>query len=202
MPEHMTIICPGCDGLVSVTPFGDENEVRCPNCDEAVDIRRAFSDLPVSEDRWYFAYGSNMSIDRKTSRTGTIRQMVVVCLKGHRLAFNKRADNAREVYANIVPSPGDDVWGVAYRCNPEAIEKLDGYEGVSGGHYRRRQVDLTTRFGETLRAEVYIAGEAHVVEESQPSDAYLDHLLKGAENHHLPDDYIAMIKRIAGRGDG
>jgi len=161
----------------------------------------ALFDLSDTEDRWYFAYGSNMSIDRKTDRTETIRQAEVVCLKGYRLAFNKRADNGKEVYANIVPSPGDEVWGVAYRCNPKAIETLDQVEGVSGGHYHRQQVDLKTRLGETLQAEVYIAGEAHIVEDSQPSDAYLGHLLKGAENHHLPDDYIAMIKRIAGRSN-
>jgi hypothetical protein len=52
-----------------------------------------------------------------------------------------------------------------------------------------------------LQAEVYIAGENHVVEETQPSDEYFGNLLKGAENHHLPDDYIVMIKRIAGRSN-
>jgi len=154
-------------------------------------------DLSDSEDRWYFAYGSNMSIDRKTIRTGTIRQAEVVCLKGYRLAFNKRANKVKEVYANIIPSPEDVVWGVAYRCNPEAIDQLDGCEGVSGGHYQRQQVDLKTLDGDTLQAEVYIAGEDHVVEETQPSDDYFGHLLEGAENHHLPDDYIVMIKRIA-----
>ena len=201
MPERMMFTCPGCDGVVYVTPTGDEAEVRGPKCDEVVYTRNALFDLSDSEDRWYFAYGSNMSIDRKTIRTGTIRQKVVVCLNGYRLAFNKRANNAREAYANVVPSPGDEVWGVAYRCNSEAIEQLDRHEGVSGGHYHRQQVDLKARLGETLQAEVYIAGEAHVVEETQPSDEYLGHLLEGAANHHLPDDYIAMIKRIARRSN-
>ena len=159
----------------------------------------ALFDLSDTEDRWYFAYGSNMSIDRKTDRTDTIRQAEVVCLKGYRLAFNKRADNGKEVYANIVLSPGDEVWGVAYRCNPKAIETLDQVEGVSSGHYHRQQVDLATRAGDTLHAETYIAGADYVVEETPPSDDYLGHLLEGAESHRLPGDYIAMIKRIAGR---
>jgi len=41
MPERMMVTCPGCDGVVSVSPTGDEAEVRCPKCDEVVYTRNA-----------------------------------------------------------------------------------------------------------------------------------------------------------------
>ena len=41
MPERMMVTCPGCDGVVSVTPTGDEAEVRCLKCDEMVYTRNA-----------------------------------------------------------------------------------------------------------------------------------------------------------------
>jgi len=43
MPERMMVTCPGCDGVVYVTPTGDEAEVRCPECDEVVYARNAQS---------------------------------------------------------------------------------------------------------------------------------------------------------------
>jgi hypothetical protein len=41
MPERMMVTCPGCDGVVSVSPTGNEAEVRCLKCDEVVYARNA-----------------------------------------------------------------------------------------------------------------------------------------------------------------
>jgi len=160
------------------------------------------SDHSNSEDSWYFAYGSNMSIRRKVKRTGIIREAVLARLKGYRLAFNKKAARVEDnVYANVVVSPSDEVWGVAYLCNAEAMNDLDRWEGVASGNYQRQSVQLIVRKGETLQAVMYIADDDYIVGESKPSDKYLNHLLTGAQEHGLPPDYIAMIKRIANQGN-
>jgi len=54
MPERMMITCPGCDGVVSVSPTGDEAEVRCLKCDEMVYARNAeggewWANVPVAD---------------------------------------------------------------------------------------------------------------------------------------------------------
>lgn len=54
MPERMMVTCPGCDGVVSVTPTGDEAEVRCLKCDEVVYTRNAqggewWAKVPVAD---------------------------------------------------------------------------------------------------------------------------------------------------------
>ncbi|MFT7631838.1 MAG: gamma-glutamylcyclotransferase (GGCT)/AIG2-like uncharacterized protein YtfP [Mariniblastus sp.] len=117
---------------------------------------------------------------------------------GYRNGFRRLASKPNEVYASIMPSTEHRVWGVAYLCNPKAFEQLDVHEGVLGGHYQRQQLELMTQKGESLLAEVYVAGADYVVEESKPSHEYLGHLLAGAEVHGLPYDYILNIKRIAG----
>jgi cation transport regulator ChaC len=146
-------------------------------------------------DTWYFAYGSNLSVDQKTKRTGTIREARRCRLSGHRLAFNKERQQG-DVVANIVPDEGATVWGVAYLCDEEAIAALDCCEGVTGGHYRHEHVAVVTDEGDVLEALTYVGGEDHVVEEGRPSRTYLDLILAGARHHGLPEEYIRQIEQL------
>jgi cation transport regulator ChaC len=154
-------------------------------------------------DSWYFAYGSNfahgsnMCIDRKTVRTGDIRASLRCCrLPGYRLAFNKLADSRDRTFANIVLDPTGTVWGVAYRCNEEAMTKLDRCEGVRDGHYRQMHVGVVTDDGEALRAVAYIADdEKHLSGMLLPRKDYLDMVLRGARAHDLPEEYIRFIEK-------
>ncbi len=150
----------------------------------------------MTPDIWYFAYGSNLSMDRKQRRTGLIRSSRPACLKDYRFAFNKGGAGG-EVYANIVPSPGDVVWGVVYLCDPEAMASLDEYEAVETGDYWRHPVEVEATDGELLRAEVYIAGDDFVIADSRPRPWYLDLILSGARKHGLPGEYIKSIEELA-----
>ena len=54
MSERLMVTCPGCDGVVSVSPTGDEAEVRCLKCDEVVYTRNAeggewWANVPVAD---------------------------------------------------------------------------------------------------------------------------------------------------------
>lgn len=150
----------------------------------------------MAADIWYFAYGSNLSMDRKQQRTGLIRSARTACLKGYRFAFNKGGAGG-EVYANIVASPGDVVWGVVYLCDPKAMASLDHYESVETGDYWRQPVEVETTDGEQLRAEVYLAGEDFVIAVGHPRPWYLDLILSGAKKHGLPEEYIRRIEELA-----
>ena len=149
----------------------------------------------MSEDTWYFAYGSNMSVDRKTDRTGTIRQQIRCRLDGHRLVFNKRADEGG-VYANIECNETTEVWGVLYLCDQAAIKSLDEKEGVASGHYERTKIQVENSSGELIECETYIAGLDHICQEGTPSPDYLQHLLNGARDHDLPSWYIDDIRKL------
>ncbi len=151
-------------------------------------------------DTFYFAYGSNLRIDRKLERTGAIRRVRLACLKDYRFAFNKAGMN--EVYANIVPCVGDVVWGAVYLCSAQAMIWLDEYEGVKVGHYRRIPVEVETADGQNIQAETYIAVEGFIIEVGRPSKWYLDQILQGAAEHSLPAEYVQHIMGLAGQTVG
>jgi gamma-glutamylcyclotransferase (GGCT)/AIG2-like uncharacterized protein YtfP len=133
------------------------------------------------------------------SRTRPVRQKQVCVLKGYRLAFNKQGDSG-DIFANIVAEHNGEVWGVIYLCDEAAMAKLDIWEGVANGHYRREPVTVVTKAGETVPAITYVAQAAYVCAEGRPSDGYLGKILKGAVEHDLPAEYIKSIKELAGRG--
>lgn len=149
-------------------------------------------------DRWYFAYGSNLSRERMIRRTGPIAAARVAKLNDFRLAFNVTDAAGEERYANIVPAPGELVWGVVYWCSPAAMEELDKYEEVEIGCYTREWIDIEAANGEHLRAEVYIGGKRFIVPDGRPpSQWYLGIVLSGAREHALPVDYICAIEQLA-----
>jgi gamma-glutamylcyclotransferase (GGCT)/AIG2-like uncharacterized protein YtfP len=152
----------------------------------------------MSEDTWYFAYGSNMSIARKEQRTDKIRRALRSRLDGYRLAFNKAAAGGG-VYANIVPDESCEVWGVLYLCNAEAMNILDGCEGVTGGHYERIMIEVENSDSERIECATYVAGADYICEEGKPSVEYLQHILNGARDHDLPGWYIESIRKLAKR---
>jgi len=147
-------------------------------------------------DRWYFAYGSNLSIDQKERRTGRIREARRVCLLGHRIVFNKLGSDGTGK-ANINPDRTHAVWGVAYLCSPRALTEMDDYEGVAGGHYNRKTVQVRCESGEALEAVTYVAGERYVQSPISPTPKYLHQIVSGARNHGLPEDYIQEIQQAA-----
>jgi gamma-glutamylcyclotransferase (GGCT)/AIG2-like uncharacterized protein YtfP len=149
-----------------------------------------------NNDIFYFAYGSNLDALRKEERTGRIREAKKARLTGYRLTFNKRADNGA-VYANVVCEPGSEVWGVVYLCAPETLDRLDDFEGVSGGHYERSPVEVEIADGGVVQAIIYVAGAKFICMEGRPTASYLGHIIDGARGHGLPDAYIKHVERIA-----
>ncbi len=144
---------------------------------------------------WYFAYGSNLSKQRMQMRIGETAIARMGTLAGYQLAFRKFTDS-NNTYATIIPNLGTVVHGVAYLCDEIAIHKLDRFEGVAEGCYRREKIDVLTETGESIRCFVYV-GEATLEGDSKPTIEYLTWILTGAQEHGLPSDYIQWIKLIA-----
>jgi len=149
-------------------------------------------------DAWYFAYGSNLSVDQKELRTGGIRQAIRSHLPGFRFAFNKRGSNG-EVYANLLPEPGQLVWGVIYLCNRATLREMARVDRHPGGHYERLTVQVLTEEGEQVQAVTHVAGDKFVCPEGIPNNDYLARIVSGARQHRLPEDYIRQVERLAGR---
>jgi cation transport regulator ChaC len=152
---------------------------------------------------WYFAYGSNMLAAQMAQRTGQAEPAMVCRLPDHRLAFNKRFFRApSDIHANIVPSPGDDVWGVAYHCTPQALQVIDLYENVLEDSYRRHEVAVQGPDGRFVRAVTYIASPSSLCNDAAPPAEYLDRILRGARQSGLPAAYIESIVCCASGASG
>jgi gamma-glutamylcyclotransferase len=150
----------------------------------------------MNDDVWYFAYGSNLWIDQKERRTSAIRTGAdrprIARLADHRFAFNKRGRKG-QVYANVMACPGEEVFGVVYRCKPSTVDTMSEWEGG----YDRKIVTVVIDDGSSVEAITYVAMEKNVLDDTRPSDEYLTRILTGAAQHGLPQEYIEKIRLLA-----
>jgi AIG2 family protein len=145
---------------------------------------------------WYFAYGSNMNpmrlfAERLVPEGVAAGERIGGRLDGWRLAINKRARTPFGAGGgNIMPAAGSVVHGTLNLLPAKGFEVLDRYEGVSGGHYERRNVPVVRADTDTaIEAITYIA--LQVGEGLRPTRAYLGHLLAGRDL--LPAGYFDWL---------
>ena len=141
---------------------------------------------------YYFAYGSNMKAERMKKRGLNFKSSVHGVLNGYSLKFNKIAsDFSNEGYANIVLDKKGVVEGILYEVTENDLNKLDIPEGVSTGHYYRKEVDVQLDSGEKVKAIAYVAQQNKIKEGLKPSKDYLNHLLEGKK--FLSKEYFKKL---------
>lgn len=143
----------------------------------------------------YFAYGSNMSSPRLQARIRSATAWCRARLFGHQLRFHKHSlvDGSAKCDAYATGNERDVVWGVLFYF--DAIEKslLDSIEGVGAG-YQSRVVEVITETASVIEAHTYVATLINT--ELHPYDWYKAHVIHGAREHQLPEDYIASIEAV------
>lgn len=143
---------------------------------------------------WYFAYGSNLDpgtfVGRRRMRPCESR---VALLREHRLVFDLPVGDGERGVGNLLPSPGEIVYGVAYRITGGEAERLDATEGVPGA-YQRHDVLVETLDRARLAAFTYLS--PHRREGRKPSERYLSLLLRGARHHGLPALYVSALAEL------
>jgi gamma-glutamylcyclotransferase (GGCT)/AIG2-like uncharacterized protein YtfP len=93
---------------------------------------------------WYFAYGSNLKRSHLRKIIGEWKQEHCAVLKNFTLSFAKGYSKYKSGFANIKPHPDMQVEGVAYLITEHQFKKLDAYEEVGLGVYRREPVIVET----------------------------------------------------------
>lgn len=142
----------------------------------------------------YFAYGSNMSSKRLESRLNSVKLKTVAKLNRHNLKFHKRStDGSGKCDIDLTEDEDDVVYGVLYEIEESDKTELDSVEGLGSG-YEEKQVSVTALDGETFIATTYYA--THTDPSVKPYEWYKEHVLRGAREHGLPTDYIAMIDDV------
>lgn len=147
----------------------------------------------------YFAFGSNLSSARLLARIPRASKYCVATLDRHQLRWHKRGSD-RSGKCDIVHSadPEHRVYGVVYRMSADEVLILDGHEGEGVG-YRRRDIVVSGLHGGSIDAFAYFALQTDKL--LQPNHWYKEHVLRGAEEHGLPADYIDAIRATASIDD-
>jgi cation transport regulator ChaC len=142
----------------------------------------------------YFAYGSNMSSARLRRRVPSAVPVGRARLPAYRLCFRKRGrDGSAKCDIHTASDAGAAVWGVVYRIHPDEKPHLDAAEDLHRG-YAIREVEVRLSPDRQIRAFTYYALQTD--HRLQPFAWYREHVLRGAREHALPADYVAMIERI------
>ncbi len=142
---------------------------------------------------YYFAYGSNMSEKRLTRRIPA-RRLGVAVLSGYVLAFTKPSEADGSAKCDVCPTGNENslVYGVLYEIDPEHKPVLDRYEGLGYG-YTSETLEVTHQ-GRKLRALAYVAVNRD--ETLKPFHWYKEHVVQGALENDLPQEYVRNIRDV------
>jgi gamma-glutamylcyclotransferase (GGCT)/AIG2-like uncharacterized protein YtfP len=140
----------------------------------------------------YFAYGSNMDVERLRDRCPSAVVRGIGSLAGYRLVFNIFSMGWKGGAANVVPDPASMVWGIAAAVSDEDLRALDRFEGHPD-HYKR--VSLPVMLGSAASPMcTYVAPAEH--EAVLPSVAYMAVLIAAAVRHQFPTQYVTMLRAV------
>ena len=147
----------------------------------------------------YFSYGSNMSTLRLVDRVPSARAVGHARLPGHRLKFHKKStDRSAKCDAECTDDEKDYLHGVVFEIAIAEKPDLDKKEGLGIG-YEEKRVCVFTPDGRSLEAVTYFA--TNIEPGLKPYEWYKEHVLRGAQEHGLPVDYIRIIADIEAIAD-
>lgn len=145
-----------------------------------------------------FAYGSNMFTAKMRRAAPSAQPRAIASLPGHVLRFDKHSQDDGSGKGNILATakPEDVVWGVLFDIADQDRSDLDRSEGG----YTRIATEVLTAEG-PLPAVTYIARPDRVDDTLKPYTWYKDFVVRGAQQHGLPDGYIEQLTAIEAVGD-
>ncbi|MCD6587755.1 MAG: gamma-glutamylcyclotransferase [Candidatus Fermentibacteraceae bacterium] len=141
----------------------------------------------------YFSFGSNMSEKRLLQRIKA-EKIGVAVLNGHRLRFHKPSilDGSAKCDIQETGQPEDFVLGVLYDLEESQKSILDVIEGLGSG-YDLKTVSVAID-GRQVKACTYYA--TSINPELKPYHWYKKHVLEGAIENRMPEDYIKSIEAV------
>ncbi|KAH3776380.1 gamma-glutamylcyclotransferase-like [Dreissena polymorpha] len=152
----------------------------------------------------YFAFGSNLLRQRLRLNNPSATFVSTARLEGYRLAFSNMGLDPRTMRwrggaATIVDAPGHAVWGCVWRLDNEHRESLDRQESV----YNAIEVPVTAPDNTVYTCLTYQLPKDLLSPrgfDPRPSPMYLDVIVRGAVQNHLPGSYIDQLNAVQHNG--
>lgn len=140
---------------------------------------------------YYLAYGSNLHPDRLHARVGQCRKVANIKLPNYSLVFNKRSCDG-SAKCSLSSDEEKTAYGVLYAVTNQQMLTLDGFEGGSG--YFKTQ--WPCKVGDQVyAAQLYMVSHAHITM-LPPYDWYVEYVVRGAQFHAFPTNYVQYLKSI------
>ncbi|WP_186078780.1 gamma-glutamylcyclotransferase family protein [Burkholderia gladioli] len=141
----------------------------------------------------YFAYGSNMSEPRLSTRVRSFRRIAIGHLDGYKLTFDKvSVDGSAKCDCERTGVADHRVWGVVFAMGVGEQAALDNAEAAGKG-YDRSVIELPTDMG-VMPVTTYFATKKRPG--LSPYHWYKHHVLFGARTAQFPLEYIAAIESV------
>ncbi|PNF40640.1 Gamma-glutamylcyclotransferase [Cryptotermes secundus] len=157
----------------------------------------------------YFAYGSNLLAQRIHINNPSAVRKEIGKLEASSNFGGPYSNSWGGCPATVVPHGGKHVWGAIWEINNSDILYLDQQEGVHKNIYFPIEVCIETLSGGKINCRSYqlcatpkALGDGEILpKERQPSQIYLEVIIKGAIESALPSTYIEELKRIPNNGN-
>lgn len=150
----------------------------------------------------YFAYGASMDIDRLRVHCPGAEFVSIARLDDHRLGFSIESKRSwLGGVCDVIPAPGEAVWGVIWRVPQADSHALDDHEGLfrDPPAYARYPVTVTTPDGEAVECRSYRVA-APDPKGFAPSRSFKDTIVRAARSRALPESYVAFLESVPDNG--
>jgi gamma-glutamylcyclotransferase len=148
----------------------------------------------------YFAYGSNMLLERVLARVPDATVLGAASVTGRRLRFDKCSkDGSGKCNIPEVNDPTAIVHGVLFEVPEHQLPALNRAEGEGYG-YEQTTIDVSFA-GSATPALVYLAQADHTNSQLSPYDWYHDLVVAGARQNSLPAAYVLSIAAVKAKFD-
>lgn len=140
---------------------------------------------------WYFSYGANMETRILVERRGVPPLLSERAkLESYNLVFEQSGIPFIEpVFATIVPSQCDSVFGVLHRIPDEHVDDIDRFEGPAF-----ERVETMVDGSRTGKVAAWAYWTRTATLGLKPSRRYLALLIEGAREFDLPEEYVACLE--------
>ena len=135
-----------------------------------------------------------MSSKRLKERVPSARYITIATLIEHELRFHKEGiDGSAKCDAFFTGDENHQIVGVVFEIAESEKPDLDIKEDLGRG-YDEKIVSLVTHSGERIEATTYFA--IKIDKTMKPYHWYKHHVITGAEEFGLPEEYIEVIRNI------
>ena len=149
----------------------------------------------------YFAYGSNLDLERMKERCPSAEFFCIASLPNYRIEFTRKSSILSCGVADIIWDENNKTYGVVYRIDEIDLGKLDKHEGYMPQRGKNAYKRIEIMVFEEDNKEKPITVFTYEVEKKEfgkykPNEDYKNLIITGAKLWNFPKEYINFLENI------